>query len=196
MAHTKAKGTTKLGRDSQSQRLGVKIFGGSPVKCGQIIIRQRGTRYMVGEGAKIGRDDTLYAIRDGVVSFRKTKYTNFTGNKQLKQFVSVVDATETKLKVKNEKLALSPRAPRDNRTKSLPAPYLRQAGVSPEAMVTGVKEENEVNSNPEEFNPKEAEETMKRKTQGQIIREEELPRIPMRKDLKKAKSSVKHSHKK
>lgn len=186
MAHTKAKGTTKLGRDSESQRLGVKIFGGSPIKCGQIIIRQRGTRYMVGDGVKIGRDDTIYAVRDGLVSFKKTRYTNFTGNKQLKQFVSVVDATKTEIKMKSEKHALSPYAPSDNRTKS----------VSPEEMVTGSKEENEVNSNPDKFNTKEAEETMKRKTQGQIIREEELPRIPMRKDLKKAKSSVKHSHKK
>jgi len=104
MAHTKAKGTTKLGRDSESQRLGVKIFGGSPIKCGQIIIRQRGTRHMAGEGVKIGKDDTIYAIRDGVVAFRKTRYTNFTGNKQIKQIVSVVPATEIKSKVKSEKV--------------------------------------------------------------------------------------------
>ena len=94
MAHTKAKGTTKLGRDSQSQRLGVKIFGGSAVKCGQIIIRQRGTKYMPGEGVRRGSDDTLYAIKDGVVKFVQTKYTNFTGNKQIKQRVTVIDKVE------------------------------------------------------------------------------------------------------
>lgn len=92
MAHTKAKGTTKLGRDSESQRLGVKIFGGSPIRCGQIIIRQRGTKYMPGEGVKRGNDDTLYAIIDGVVRFTKIRYTNFTGNKQIKQRVSVVNS--------------------------------------------------------------------------------------------------------
>jgi large subunit ribosomal protein L27 len=188
MAHTKAKGTTKLGRDSESQRLGVKIFGSSPVKCGQIIIRQRGTRYMTGDGVKIGRDDTIYAVRDGVVAFRRIRYTNFTGNKQMKTFVSVVEAAKMEGKMKSEKPALSPRAPRDNRTKS----------VSPEAMVTGVKakilaEKQEApRPDSEKFNPKEAEETMKHKSQGQIIREEELPNIPMRRDKKKVKSKTKN----
>ncbi len=89
MAHTKAKGTTKLGRDSESKRLGVKIYGGSAVKCGQIIIRQRGTSYLNGEGVKRGGDDTLFAIRDGIVRFKKVRYTNFTGNAKTKQIVSV-----------------------------------------------------------------------------------------------------------
>lgn len=102
MAHTKAKGTTKLGRDSQSQRLGVKIFGGSPIRCGQIIIRQRGTRYMAADGVKVGVDHTLYAIRDGVVKFTEKKYTNFTGNKKMKQFVSVVAPTTEKPKTEKK----------------------------------------------------------------------------------------------
>ena len=89
MAHTKAKGTTKLGRDSESKRLGVKIFGGSNIKCGQIIIRQRGTKFLPGEGTRRGGDDTLYAVRDGVVEFKKVKRRNFTGNKQVKTMVSV-----------------------------------------------------------------------------------------------------------
>lgn len=89
MAHTKAKGTTKLGRDSESKRLGVKIYGGSPIKCGQIIIRQRGTSYLNGEGVSRGGDDTLYAVRDGIVVFKKVRYTNFTGNAKTKQIVSV-----------------------------------------------------------------------------------------------------------
>jgi len=100
MAHTKAKGTTKLGRDSESKRLGVKIYGGSAIKCGQIIIRQRGTKYMPGEGVKRGKDDTLYAIRDGVVKFVQTRYTNFTGNKQIKQRVTVIDADSSRSQLK------------------------------------------------------------------------------------------------
>ena len=106
MAHTKAKGTTKLGRDSESQRLGVKIYGGSPIKCGQIIIRQRGTAYFAGDGVKTGKDDTLYAVRDGVVLFKKVRYANFNGNKHLKQRVSVVDKTvpEKAKAVKKEKI--------------------------------------------------------------------------------------------
>lgn len=94
MAHTKAKGTTKLGRDSESKRLGVKIFGGSPIRCGQVIIRQRGTKYLPGEGVKRGGDDTLYAIKDGVVKFVQTRYTNFTGNKKIKQVVCVAEKEE------------------------------------------------------------------------------------------------------
>lgn len=96
MAHTKAKGTTKLGRDSESKRLGVKIYGGSPIKCGQIIIRQRGTAYFAGEGVKTGKDDTLYAIQDGTVEFKKIRYANFNGNKKLKQRVSVNPIAEVK----------------------------------------------------------------------------------------------------
>ncbi len=94
MAHTKAKGTTKLGRDSESKRLGVKIYGGSPIKCGQIIIRQRGTAYFAGDGVKTGKDDTLYATQDGVVVFKKVRYANFNGNKKIKQRVSVAAAPE------------------------------------------------------------------------------------------------------
>jgi large subunit ribosomal protein L27 len=89
MAHTKAKGTTKLGRDSESKRLGVKIFGGSPIKCGQIIIRQRGTKFMPGDNVKRGKDDTLYATCDGIVIFKKTNYKRFNGNSKKKQTVSV-----------------------------------------------------------------------------------------------------------
>ena len=89
MAHTKAKGTTKLGRDSESKRLGVKIFGGSPIKCGQIIIRQRGTKFMPGDNVKRGKDDTLYATCDGIVIFKKTNYKRFNGNSKKKQIVSV-----------------------------------------------------------------------------------------------------------
>lgn len=89
MAHTKAKSTSKLGRDSRSKRLGVKIFGGQKVAAGQIIIRQRGSKYFTGEGAARAADDTVYAKKDGQVVFRKTKIQKFTGNKIAKTVVSV-----------------------------------------------------------------------------------------------------------
>ena len=69
MAHKKGLGSSKNGRDSQSQRLGVKIFAGQEVKAGMIIVRQRGTRFRPGPGVGIGRDDTLFALADGTVVF-------------------------------------------------------------------------------------------------------------------------------
>jgi large subunit ribosomal protein L27 len=73
MAHKKGEGSVKNGRDSQSKRLGVKIFGGQPAISGNIIVRQRGTEYHPGKNVSVGRDFTLFAIADGVVEFRKTK---------------------------------------------------------------------------------------------------------------------------
>jgi len=107
MAHTKAKGTTKLGRDSESKRLGVKIFGGSPIKCGQIIIRQRGTAYTPGENVKRGNDDTLYATCDGIVSYREVSRIAFTGNRRKKQIVSVKANEKSKVKIENNKKRVS-----------------------------------------------------------------------------------------
>lgn len=89
MAHTKAKGTTKLGRDSRSKRLGVKIFGGQKVAAGQVIVRQRGSKYYSGDGAARGADDTIYAKKSGKVVFKKTKIEKFTGTRQTKSVVSV-----------------------------------------------------------------------------------------------------------
>lgn len=91
MAHTKAKSTTKLGRESQAQRLGVKIFGGATVRAGQIIIRQRGTKWHPGQGVAQGGDDTLFALRDGVVRFASRQPIAFNGNRQLRRIVSVVE---------------------------------------------------------------------------------------------------------
>ena len=71
MAHKKGEGSVKNGRDSQSKRLGVKIFGGQAVVTGNIIIRQRGTVYHPGKNVGVGRDFTLFALTDGVVEFRK-----------------------------------------------------------------------------------------------------------------------------
>ena len=73
MAHKKGEGSVKNGRDSQSKRLGVKIFGGQPAVSGNIIIRQRGTVYHPGNNVGVGRDFTLFALTDGVVEFRKGK---------------------------------------------------------------------------------------------------------------------------
>lgn len=89
MAHKKAGGSTTLGRDSESKRLGVKVFGGQKAKAGQIIIRQRGRRYRAGEGARIGGDDTLYAIVNGTVKFAKRKIRAFTGSLKKTTIVSV-----------------------------------------------------------------------------------------------------------
>ncbi len=69
MAHKKAGGSTRNGRDSESKRLGVKRFGGESVKAGNIIVRQRGTRFHAGDNVRVGRDHTLFATADGKVEF-------------------------------------------------------------------------------------------------------------------------------
>lgn len=69
MAHTKAQKAARGNRDSQSKRLGIKRFGGEKVKVGYVLVRQRGTRFYPGEGVKKGKDDTLYAVREGIVRF-------------------------------------------------------------------------------------------------------------------------------
>ncbi|HSN61503.1 MAG TPA: 50S ribosomal protein L27 [Ferruginibacter sp.] len=87
MAHKKGEGSVKNGRDSQSKRLGVKIFGGQAAVSGNIILRQRGTVYHPGKNVGVGRDFTIFALTDGVVEFRKTKAD--------KTFVSVVAVEAT-----------------------------------------------------------------------------------------------------
>ena len=73
MAHKKGVGSSKNGRESESKRLGVKIFGGEIVKAGNIIVRQRGTTHHPGENVGIGKDHTLFALVSGIVEFRKKK---------------------------------------------------------------------------------------------------------------------------
>ena len=73
MAHKKGEGSVKNGRDSQSKRLGIKIYGGQPAIAGNIIVRQRGTVYHPGKNVGVGKDYTLFALTDGLVEFRKTK---------------------------------------------------------------------------------------------------------------------------
>jgi len=72
MAHKKGLGSSKNGRDSKPKYLGVKLFDGQPAKLGAIIVRQRGTRFRPGDGVGIGRDDTLFALREGLISFRRS----------------------------------------------------------------------------------------------------------------------------
>ena len=69
MAHKKGQGSSRNGRESHSQRLGIKVYGGTAVRAGGILVRQRGTRYHPGRNVGIGRDDTLFALADGVVKF-------------------------------------------------------------------------------------------------------------------------------
>lgn len=90
MAHTKAKGTTKLGRESEAKRLGVKKFDGQIVKPGDIIIRQRGTKFFPGENTRQGGDDTIYALRHGMVKFSTKRKVNFDGTKRSVKVVGVI----------------------------------------------------------------------------------------------------------
>ena len=69
MAHKKGLGSSKNGRDSESKRLGVKVFDGQEIRAGMIVVRQRGTRFRAGDGTGLGRDHTIFAKRDGRVSF-------------------------------------------------------------------------------------------------------------------------------
>lgn len=87
MASKKAAGSTRNGRDSQSQRLGVKAFGGQNVKPGAIIVRQRGTKFHVGRNVRIGRDHTIYSVIDGQVKFERVDKQRFK--------ISVYPATAT-----------------------------------------------------------------------------------------------------
>ena len=82
MAHKKGLGSSRNGRDSNPKMLGVKVFAGQQVRAGSIIVRQRGTRFRPGPGAGLGRDDTIFALRDGRVDFRRSGE---------RRFVSVVD---------------------------------------------------------------------------------------------------------
>lgn len=87
MAHKKGEGSVKNGRDSNSKRLGVKIFGGQPAISGNILVRQRGTVYHPGNNVGVGKDYTLFALTDGVVEFRK--------GRQDRTFVSVTPVEVT-----------------------------------------------------------------------------------------------------
>lgn len=90
MAHRKSGGSTALGRDSISKRLGVKLTEGQFAKVGNIIIRQRGTKFHPGLNVKRGRDDTLFATAPGYVKFLKKKKRKFDGSLKLTKIVNIV----------------------------------------------------------------------------------------------------------
>ncbi|MDP2708663.1 MAG: 50S ribosomal protein L27 [bacterium] len=90
MAHKKAGGSTALGRDSRSKRLGVKIQDGQYAKAGAILIRQRGTKYRAGKNVKVGKDDTLFSLTTGLVKFAAKKIKKYTGKLESVKIVSVL----------------------------------------------------------------------------------------------------------
>jgi len=90
MAHTKSGGSTKLGRDSQAQRLGVKLYDGQIAKVGAVLVRQRGTKFLAGKNVAIGKDDTLYALKQGMVKFSTVLKTGFNGKRRTAKKVAVI----------------------------------------------------------------------------------------------------------
>ena len=93
MSTKKSGGSAKNLKDSQPKYLGVKITAGQAVKVGQIIIRQRGTKIEAGKNVKIAKDHTIFAMKDGVVSFRNMRKTKFNGQRVTKKAVDVMSAT-------------------------------------------------------------------------------------------------------
>jgi large subunit ribosomal protein L27 len=89
MAHKKAGGSTRLGRDSQSKRLGIKVYGGQKITAGAIIVRQRGSKFRPGENVGQGSDDTLFAKANGIVQFSEKRVTKFTGSRRPVKLVAV-----------------------------------------------------------------------------------------------------------
>lgn len=94
MAHKKAGGSTAYGRDSHGQRLGVKKYAGEAVRNGNIIVRQRGTKIRPGLNVKMGSDDTLFALTDGIVKFTDKRIRRFTGQFKLAKFANVIPASK------------------------------------------------------------------------------------------------------
>lgn len=90
MAHTKAGGSTQNNRDSQPKFLGIKLYAGEKAKPGAILVRQRGTKFIPGTGAKIGKDDTIYAVKEGKVKFESKRKIRFDGARRSVHKVSVV----------------------------------------------------------------------------------------------------------
>lgn len=90
MSKTKSAGSTRLGRDSRSKRLGVKIYEGQKIKSGAIIIRQRGTKFLPGNNVGLGRDHTLFALKPGFVKFRTKRKTGFSNSQRIVKVVEVV----------------------------------------------------------------------------------------------------------
>jgi len=101
MAHKKAAGSTSLGRESESKRLGVKLSDGEWAKVGAIVIRQRGTKYHPGLNVKKGKDDTLFAVKAGFVAFSSKKLRKFNGSLKDCKIVSVLPQAKVQAPAKN-----------------------------------------------------------------------------------------------
>ncbi|OGY44663.1 MAG: 50S ribosomal protein L27 [Candidatus Buchananbacteria bacterium RIFCSPHIGHO2_02_FULL_40_13] len=89
MAHKKAGGSTRLGRDSNAQRLGVKLYGGERAKNGAIVVRQRGSKYRPGKNTRLAKDDSIFAVSSGLVKYTKKKVRKFNGKLENVQIISV-----------------------------------------------------------------------------------------------------------
>lgn len=89
MAKTKAAGSTRLGRDSQPKYLGVKLYDGQRAKPGMILVRQRGTKFLPGKNVARGGDDTLYALKEGLVKFLTKRKKRFDGSQRVAKIVTV-----------------------------------------------------------------------------------------------------------
>lgn len=94
MAKKKSGGSTSLGRDSISKRLGVKLYDGQFAKAGSILVRQRGSKFWPGENVEKGGDDTLFATADGYVKFYSMKKPRFTGHLSLRKYVKIIPKAE------------------------------------------------------------------------------------------------------
>jgi len=93
MATTKSAGSTRLGRDSQSKRLGIKLFAGEKVQVGNILVRQRGGKFLPGKNVKMGKDHTLYSMAEGTVTFGAKTLKKFNGRTKQTRLVSVLRKT-------------------------------------------------------------------------------------------------------
>jgi len=89
MAKTKAAGATKLGRDSRPKYLGIKLFQGQRARTGQVLIRQRGTKFLAGKNVGRGNDDTLYALKEGIVYFQTKRKRGFDNTQRILKIVNV-----------------------------------------------------------------------------------------------------------
>lgn len=90
MSKTKSAGSSKLGRDSRPKYLGIKRFAGQKVKAGEVLVRQRGTKYLPGKNVARGRDDTLYALKNGIVQFSRSRRKRFDGTQRKVKIISVI----------------------------------------------------------------------------------------------------------
>jgi large subunit ribosomal protein L27 len=91
MATKKAGGSAKNLRDSKPKYLGIKLYGGEKAQVGSIIVRQRGTRIMPGKNVGLGRDHTLFAVKDGIVEYKTKRKTNFNNTISVKKIVNIVE---------------------------------------------------------------------------------------------------------